>query len=774
MKKGIIGVMALVFLLGAGVPGFAQDFSTSDLEGEWWYFVTEVNPTLPGVYWLTGTGEMDASGNLGGVYVAPDGSAVAITGGQMVVARNGTLKGTLLAETGDTVTLVDGKLDQSKTFGTAVMVGSDNTMDITTMIKAGGTFTPADMEGQWYAYVTALDTATGAAYWVYGTLDVDNAGNVTGTLNAPDGSTVSVTGGTLSLDENGILTGSTTLSTGDTATVQGKLDQGKTFGAYVSAGMDQSMRIGYLHKAGGTFEPDEGQGSWYAYGLNIEPSIPAVFWLRGRSVMDASGYMNGAMIAPTGQSMRAKGSTALDSDGVWTGTLQIDGDMAIGQSAKLDLNRSSLTGVLLSGSGGMGLWHFLKESPYLYFPHVASDGVWETEIGMINDSDTQTINGELVAYSNSGAEVSRMNVSLMPNGRRSVIIGDAFSNPSQIGYLIFQSDKYVRKGYTKFYIDGKYRVAVPAVSTINMEEIYVSHIASDHEWWTGVSLLNTNAEAKEIVIEFNTGATVSRTLAAFEHQAFYVRDLFNGTTPAGIESAVIRNADGIVGLELFGSTETSTRNYLSGILLTDDTATDIYYPHVASDTDWWTGIAAYNPADTSTILDITTYDQAGNILDMSNLPLPAGGKYLGLASELEFPAETAWFSIHAGVPITGFELFGTTNDKQLGGYVGVGIQKTEGVFAKIEKDGWTGIAFVNTGNVTAAVDIAAYDDSGTLIASESLGLAPYEKVVGMAGSLFSDDIDTATYITFSASAKVVGFQLNGSSDGMMLDGLPGM
>ena len=304
--------------------------------------------------------------------------------------------------------------------------------------------------------------------------------------------------------------------------------------------------------------------------------------------------------------------------------------------------------------------------------------------------------------------------------------------------------------------------------------MYISHIASDHDWWTGVSLLNTNAEAKQIVIEFNTGATVSRTLAAFEHQAFLIRDLFNGTTPAGVESAVIRNADGIVGLELFGSTENSSSSYLSGILLTDDTATDIYYPHVASDAAWWTGIAAYNPADTSTTLDITTYDQDGNILDMSNLPLPAGGKYLGLASGLGFPAETAWFSIHAGAPITGFELFGTNDGKQLGGYVGVGIKKMEGVFAKIEKDGWTGIAFVNTENATATVDISAYDDSGTLIASESLDLSPYEKVVGMASNLFSDDIDTATYITFSASANVVGFQLNGSSDGMMLDGLPGM
>jgi len=47
-------------------------------------------------------------------------------------------------------------------------------------------------------------------------------------------------------------------------------------------------------------------------------------------------------------------------------------------------------------------------------------------------------------------------------------------------------------------------------------------------------------------------------------------------------------------------------------------------------------------------------------------------------------------------------------------------------------------------------------------------------VVNLAENLFSQDISAATYIGYSADSEVVGFQLNGSSDGMMLDGLPGM
>ncbi|MCK5679468.1 hypothetical protein KAI46_01500 [bacterium] len=36
------------------------------------------------------------------------------------------------------------------------------------------------------------------------------------------------------------------------------------------------------------------------------------------------------------------------------------------------------------------------------------------------------------------------------------------------------------------------------------------------------------------------------------------------------------------------------------------------------------------------------------------------------------------------------------------------------------------------------------------------------------------DISSANYVTFDAVSPIVGFQLNSSSDGMMLDGLPAL
>jgi hypothetical protein len=236
---------------------------------------------------------------------------------------------------------------------------------------------------------------------------------------------------------------------------------------------------------------------------------------------------------------------------------------------------------------------------------------------------------------------------------------------------------------------------------------------------------------------------------------------------------VITNAAGTVGLELFGSTAGSGDSYLSGILLNDDTTSSIYYPHVDSN-DWWTGIVAYNPGAGAADITLIAYSAAGALLSTTPDSIPAGGKYVGVVSLLGLPAETAWLEITSGSPITGFELFGTSNGNQLGGYTGVGISRTGGVFAKVEDDGWTGIAFVNIEDSAASVTLTAHMDDGTVVATEVMNVAANAKVVDLAENLFTQNISTATCISYSSDREVVGFQLNGSSGGMMLDALPAL
>ena len=367
MKKKILLTIVVFFIMTLSVPAFAKVFRTSDFKGNWYVYSIVVDPTMPAVYWIRGSVNIDESGNLNGTYYPPYGSSVTLGSAQVGLDHKGIISGFFTAE-GVTTTIVHGKMEQSKTFGTSVLLGSDSTMDLLSFIKSGGTFTANDLEGTWYAYQLIIDASTGAVFWTYGTYDVEASGTLTGSFSGPDGSTVTADSGTLSLDSAGIITGNLALSTGQTPViVHGKMDQGKTRGVVVSTDPDGSLMIGYLNKAGGTFKQSDAEGKWYVYSLNIDPTIPAVYWAYGKAGIDALGNITGSYIAPTGQSVELTSTFQMNNEGLSTGIFNFDtGDSGIMPSIKLDQGKTSMAGVsiITSGSsvGTMSILQFIKES----------------------------------------------------------------------------------------------------------------------------------------------------------------------------------------------------------------------------------------------------------------------------------------------------------------------------------------------------------------------------------------------------------------------------
>jgi photosystem II stability/assembly factor-like uncharacterized protein len=442
-------------------------------------------------------------------------------------------------------------------------------------------------------------------------------------------------------------------------------------------------------------------------------------------------------------------------------------------NASLDGYQSAArTGVVVPSGGQVTVDLNLMPLEKLYFPHIASNSLWETEIAIVNASATETVTGTLRPFGDSGAAVSNpVPITLPPHSRRQITISQEFLDPDSIGYLVFESDFSSVKGYTKFYRSGLYRAAIPATAEINTGDIYLTHVTSDPAWWTGVSVLNTTSQAKTVSFEFNEGTTITRSIAAQEHQKFLVSDLFNGQTPAGISSAVLTNASGIIGLELF-----SSANQVEGIPLSDATAATLYYPYVPTDAEWWAGIVAYNPSATACTLTITPYLAGGSPAAPVTRALNGKEKYRELVSNLGFPQNTAWFAIEASTPITGFELIGTADSNQVGGFFGMRAKKKEGVCAKLEKGGgWTSLTLVNTEGTQATVTLTAYDDSGSQVATTTFSLNAHAQVAQNAEEFFpNQDIATATYLAYSSDKDLVVLQLNGSADSTMLDGLPGL
>ena len=357
--------LSLVIIIPLAVPAFATVFKTSDMGGNWYIYSIEVDPAMPAVYWVRGYFEVDDAGNItAGTYYAPDGSTVNLTSGQIVLNSQGIISGGISAQ-GEATAVVNGKLDQSKTMGTAVLLGSDQSMDIVTFIKEGGTFATSDLEGNWYIFVTIIDASTGAVFWLRGEYTCDASGIfTTGYMTGPDGSTLTLVSGTLSVNSSGIVTGNVVLSNGQKFSItQGKIDQGKTKSVGVSIEPDGSMGVAYMVKGGGTFEPTDVAGTSNVYGLLVDPSIPAVFWVYGDARIAESGNYKGSYKAPTGVSGTGTGTVSMDTLGFITGTTTFDtGDTGM-VFFKEDQGKTSQIGVSVTASGLMGIWQFYDASP---------------------------------------------------------------------------------------------------------------------------------------------------------------------------------------------------------------------------------------------------------------------------------------------------------------------------------------------------------------------------------------------------------------------------
>ncbi len=409
----------------------------------------------------------------------------------------------------------------------------------------------------------------------------------------------------------------------------------------------------------------------------------------------------------------------------------------------------------------------------LYFPHFdTTTNAWQTEICVINLSATGNLDGDLKIYSQTGTLLNSQHISVLPKSRRQFNVGADLQGASNTkGYIVFQNSSASAVGYTKFTQVNGERVAIPAVDGTSTGNIYVTHIAWA-PWWTGISLVNTTSEDKTLTIRFNNGQTKTLTLPANQQYVNMIAALLNNLIDTTIESAVIENASGIVGLELFGN-----GSQLGGVPLTSKTTTTLFYPHLESAGGWWTGIVAYNPSTTATAqVTVNPYDANGNPLNSSTRSIEPGQKFVGYPTDLNLPPAAAWFSLRSSIPLVGFELFGY-DPNRLAGYSVVDLEGKSGIFPKVEKDGWTGIAFVNTENEQATVTLKAYTNTGTVVATGTKTLGAHAKWVGLPTdpTLFppGTNLSSATYLSYSADRNVAGFQLNNSTSNTMLDALPG-
>lgn len=201
--------------------------------------------------------------------------------------------------------------------------------------------------------------------------------------------------------------------------------------------------------------------------------------------------------------------------------------------------------------------------------------------------------------------------------------------------------------------------------------------------------------------------------------------------------------------------------------------TKVYFSHIAAGVDGWeTEIAIFNPTPTPVSGTLISYNATGRpVGDAVPVSLAAHGRYEAEVSKsFTGAAEIAYMVFSADV--FGLQGYSKFYRNGIRASIMASGPRTTGLFAKIDPAGWTGIAFINTAAAaTAHITLTAYDNGGNEIAVASKELLSGAKAVDVAGSLFSQSIDAATYISFTSDCGVVGFFLNGSYDDTQLDGL---
>ena len=199
--------------------------------------------------------------------------------------------------------------------------------------------------------------------------------------------------------------------------------------------------------------------------------------------------------------------------------------------------------------------------------------------------------------------------------------------------------------------------------------------------------------------------------------------------------------------------------------------TKICFSHIAIANGWETEVAVLNPTAKTVTGNFTFYDMDGNQLGgAAPITLNAHGRYQVVIGDtfaqrgnIEYMIFTA-----ATYGLKGYSKFYNSGTRAS---IMASAPQTSGLFTKIDHEGWTGIAFVNTSSVVAHVTLTAYSDTGEAIAIVVMNVQPGEKAVKTAKQIFApQSISGASYVSFTSDQGVVGFFFNGSGDNTKLDG----
>lgn len=197
-------------------------------------------------------------------------------------------------------------------------------------------------------------------------------------------------------------------------------------------------------------------------------------------------------------------------------------------------------------------------------------------------------------------------------------------------------------------------------------ELYFTHIAADlANWWTGISLINIDSEPASYQIIGYDRNGVERV--RLENQILPPGGKLLKTSQAifgdkKVDWMKVVGDGRLAGFELFGDPELNRAAGFKAASFITDT---LFFPHIATEFPFWTGISLVNVTNVPLSVTIEAYANDGRLLASEVQSLPPFAKKLEIAQTIissGLPAGTGYLKVTADRrALSGFQLFGTLN-----------------------------------------------------------------------------------------------------------------
>lgn len=386
---------------------------------------------------------------------------------------------------------------------------------------------------------------------------------------------------------------------------------------------------------------------------------------------------------------------------------------------------------------------------------------------------------EVAAYDAAGNGITAANWNIPANSRRAGTVTELFDpvNVGNVASIRVLPDAFVAGWQMTDTTDarGPMRTFTPAFMGQGRAAALVPHVANETWYWdTFVAGHNLNEQAIFPVFGDAPGAgyrVLTEALPANGTADWNVEtDVYGDVFPAqGMTFGSFTGEDSVsVGLAATETFEKQTIANSASLTLDMKSGTRLIVAHVDNTSYWWTGIALDNlSASHTAAVNVTGYRSDGTVSAMKQYGVKPGEKLIFVTST-EFPVDTAWFDIASDRPLIGYELFGTTNNREL---IGLGIPTsgaTDQLLPVVDLvNDWHGIVVVNPNETEADVTVTFYD-GGSVLHETTFSLDPYAKFVDVIEGLFVDaaggmDYRDTDLIRIRSTIPVASFCIEGDT-----------